>query len=223
MIRLIHKSKIRADDYVTIVLVISYLALFLFFRLEWIMSIIIYPFVALFFYGLIKIVRLASKRNRGDDRNLNRVLFGIISIIFSISFLFFILVQPNVTFHLIINLTSFPILIVGFAAIIKGYIIDSYSRNYRVINIILGLITIIICIASFLTSAITPQDYILFHFVAFMILISANVLSRAALYLSEFGLSPLHFRNIIIFFYIISDYSIFINEEGNVFLQKIEL
>ena len=65
MLELINKEKIRADNYITGFLVVSYLGFALFFRLEWIMSVIIYPFVALFFYGALKVMNGVNKRNRG--------------------------------------------------------------------------------------------------------------------------------------------------------------
>ncbi len=46
-------------------------------------------------------------------------------------------------------------------------------------------------------------------------------IGRAALYLSEFGLSLLDKNNYKLFFYIISDYLIYVNEEGNIVLTKL--
>ncbi|MFX0028029.1 MAG: hypothetical protein ACFE8B_02375 [Candidatus Hermodarchaeota archaeon] len=222
MIDLIHKNKIRADNYITGFIVLFFLAFALFFRLEWIMSVIVYPFVALFFYGLIKIINGVNKRNRGNDKNLNRILFGTISMIFSLFFLYFIITQPNMEVKNIIVLIAYPMIIVGIAGIVKGSLIDIYSNKYRAINIMIGLATVIVCIIAFASPLLTPSNLIWVHFISLSISLLFNVLGRAALYLSEFDLSLSHLRNFVIFLYIISDYLIFVDHEGNVILEKIK-
>jgi len=223
MIELIHKDKIRADNYITVVLILFYIGFNLFFKLEALMSLLVYPLVALFFYGIIKIIDGSNKRNRGNDRNLNRILFGVLSIIFSVLILIYILRHPTVTVQTIINLAAFPLLIVGIAGIIKGFIIKIYSIKYCIINIIIGIMTIAVCMLAFFSPAIIPQDFILIHTISLSIILFVNILGRAALYLSEFGLSLLHIRNFIIFFYIISDYFISVNPEGNIILEKMNV
>ncbi|MHA2039439.1 MAG: hypothetical protein ACW98X_23690 [Promethearchaeota archaeon] len=215
MITLLNKEKIRADDYITGFLILSYLIFALFFRLETIMSIIIYPLVALFFYGIIKII--------GKDKSLNKVLIGIISIFFSMALLGFLIDQPNVSIQNVITLAAFPIIIVGIAGIVKGVIITIYSDKYRVINIIIGAITILVGILVLISSGILPSVFILFHIMTLSIAILINVVSRAALYLSEFGLKIFPISNFRVFFYIISDYLIYVNNEGNIVLGKITL
>jgi len=222
MIDLIHKDKIRADNYISVVIIVSLLYFVLFFRLEALMLVLVYPLVALFFYGIIKIINGSNKRNRGNDRNLNRILFGVLSIIFAVLILMYILRQPNVTVQTIINLTAFPLMIVGIAGIVKGSVIKIYSIKYCIVNIIIGIMTIVVCILAFLSPVIIPQDFILIHTISLSITLLVNILGRAALYLSEFGLSLLYIRNFILFFYIISDYFIFVNHEGNIILDKIK-
>lgn len=221
-IDLIHKNKIRADNYITGFILIFFLVFAVFFRLEWIMSVIVYPFVALFFFGLIKIINGANKRNRGDEKKLNRILLGSLSIIFSVLFLYFILNQPDVRPQNIIVLIAYPMLIVGIAGIVKGSLINIYSLKYRIINIIIGITTIIICFIAFTFPFLTPSYLNWIHFVTLSIALLFNVLGRAALYLSEFGLSLTHFRNFILFLYIISDYLVFVDNDGNVILEKIK-
>ena len=221
MIELIHRDKIRADDYISGILIISYILFALFFRLELIMSLLVYPFTSLFFYGISKIINGTNKRNRGNPKNLNRVLFGITSIIFSILFLNFFLVQPNVSSQNIINLAAYPILIVGFAGIIKGRFISVYSRKFWDINIIIGVVTVVICMLAFLSSRIFSPVFNIFNVFSLPIILAVNIVSRAGLYLSEYNLSVLNFRNFKLFFYIISDYFIYIIQEGNLVLNKL--
>lgn len=218
MIELLHKDKIRADDYISGFLVLSYILFALFFRLELIMSLLVYPFISLFFYGIAKIINGINKRNRGNRRNPNRVLFGIISITFSVAFLNLFMGQPNVTFQNLINLAAYPVLIVGFASVIKGKFINAYSRKYRDINIGIGVISMLICLLALFSSRIFPSDFNIFHVYSLSITLVVNILSRAALYLSEYNLSLL--RNFKLFFYIISDYFIYINNDGNIVLSK---
>lgn len=219
---LIHKEKIRADNYITGFLVLFFLGFAVFFRLEWIMSVIVYPFVALFFYGILKIINSTNKRNRGNDKNLNRTLLGIVSIIFSVFFLYFILRQPNMSLQNIINLIAFPMVIVGVAGIIKGTLIGSYSVTHRTINVIIGFATLIVCGLAFFSPYIIPEALIWFNMVSLSMALLINVLGRAALYLSEYGLSLSHISNFKLFLYIISDYLIYIDHEGNVILDKIQ-
>jgi hypothetical protein len=221
MMELIHKDKIRADDHISGVLIISYILFALFFRLELIMSLLVYPFISLFFYGISKIVNGTNKRNKGNRKNLNRVLFGITSIILSIAFLNFFRIQPNVTFQNIINLAAYPILVVGFASIIKGRLINVYSRKFRDINIVIGAVTVVICLLALLSSRIFPPVFNIFHVFSLSITLVVNIVGRAALYLSEYNLSVLNIRNFKLFFYIISDYFIYINKDGNIVLSKL--
>jgi len=89
MIEFNHKDKIRADDHISSLLIIGTILFALFFTLESIMSLLVYPFIALFFHGILKIITGTNKRNKGNPKNLNRVLFSIISIIFSVVILYF--------------------------------------------------------------------------------------------------------------------------------------
>jgi hypothetical protein len=222
MIEFIHKDKIRADDYITDFLIFGYILFALFFTLEALMSLFVYSLIALFFHGILKIVIGTNKRNKGNPKNLNRVLLGIVSIAFSVTFLTYFVNLPEFTPQNLINLAAYPILIVGFASIVKGIIINIYSRKFRYINIIIGSITLIICMLSLISYRIFPPSPFLFHIVSLSIALTANIISRAALYLSEFALSLLHKNNFKLFFYIISDYLIFVNEEGDIILDKIK-
>jgi uncharacterized membrane protein HdeD (DUF308 family) len=215
-IDLIYKKKIKADDYISILIVVNYITFALFYHLEALISIIVYPFVALTIYGVIKIINFLNKKNTKEGSPI-KFFFGIVSIMVSISFLWFMLLQPNFTSIVLMNLIAFPMIIVGFAGIIKGAMIDIYSRKHRKMTIIVGIITIILCLLIFLN----VFNNLIFSIVALSIILLLNVLSRAALYLSEFGLSIVHLKNFKIFLYIISDYLIYIDRNGNLVLSKL--
>ncbi len=215
-----HKDKIRAEDYITGFLLISYIIFAIFFTLESLMSLLVYPLIALFFNGILSIIAGTNKRNKGNPKNLNKVLLGIISVVFSGAILNFFVKLPEITPQNLINLAVYPIAIVGFASIVKGKIIYLYSRKHRNINIIIGSITLIICMLALSYNIYQPSSF-LFYIISLSITLTANIISRAALYLSEFGLSLLDKNNYKLFFYIISDYLIYVNEEGNIVLTKL--
>ncbi len=220
---LINHKKIRADNYITILMISMLLLYAYFFTLEALVSLIVYPLVALVASGIIKFVYDFNKEKRDIQEiieegagNFNKILLGIIYIIFGLLFLNFILNRPNITPDIIINIIAFPMMIVGMAGINKEFLIDIYSENYRVANILIGGVTLIICIMAF---ASTEKNYIT-YVVTLSAILLINFLSRAALDLSEFGLSLVHIKNIKLFFYIISDYLIKVDGNGNLVLSK---
>ncbi len=219
---IVNKDKVRADSYILGFLVIFYLVFLLVFKIEAIFNFIAYPLVALLIQGFLKIISGLNKRNRERGNNFTQILLGTIYIIFSSWFLRYLISFPNITLQTLINLIAFPMIIVGIAGIIKSIIIKIYSLKYRIINTIIGIITIAICIMAFAAPLIFPESFFLFHIIVFLIILILNVLGRAALYLSEFGLSLVSFRNFKIFFYIISDYLLQVDSNGNLILDKIK-
>ncbi|MFX1420462.1 MAG: DUF308 domain-containing protein, partial [Promethearchaeota archaeon] len=195
-----------------------YIIFALLYLMDAILSMIVYPFISLAIWGILKIISTFNKRNNDNHGKLNKFLFGIISIVFSILFLWFILSQPNITPQRIISLVAFPMMIVGFAGIIKGMIIDIYSLKHRIMNIIIGIITLAFSLIGFFYLV---RNF-LFNFIAISLTLLFNIISRAALYLSEFGLSLVHIKNFKLFLYIISDYLVYIDRNGNIILTKIE-
>ncbi|MFX1391462.1 MAG: DUF308 domain-containing protein [Promethearchaeota archaeon] len=214
---IIDKNKIRADDYITVLMVISYAIFALFFRLEAFLSIVVYPFAALLVFGVLKIVNALNKK-RSDERGiLNKILLGISSIIFSVLFLNLILIQPNVTSNILVTLISFPLLIVGYAGVIKGMLVDKYSIKHRLISIFIGITTIVMCVFGLFNVI----NGFLLNLLLLLTVFLINILSRAALYLSEYNLSLIHLKNFKLFLYIISDYIVFVDNNGNIVLSKI--
>ncbi len=79
------------------------------------------------------------------------------------------------------------------------------------VNILVGIFTLIIIVLAF---ASPEENYVIYSITLISFLIF-NILSRAALYISEFGLSLVHIKNFKLFFYIISDYLINIDANGD--------
>ncbi len=217
-IELIPKKKIRADDYIIVSFAVGYLLFAVVFSLGALMGVIIYPFVSLAVLSLLRIKDGLDKTNNGGFRNINKILLGIILFTFSLLFLNWMLTRPGISSYIIIILITFPITMVGLAGIIKGLMIDLYKSNHRVLNIIVGLITVVISLIVFSTSS----ENFIFNIIVLSVTISINVFSRAALYLSEYGLSIIHLKNFRLFFYIISDYMLYVGKDGNVIVAKME-
>ncbi len=110
-------------------MVLIYLLFDLFSTLYAIISVVVYPLVALVTDGVIKIISGFNKVKHDNSIKLNRILLGIIYVIFGISFLNFLLIQPNITPNIIFTLIAFPMTIVGIAGITKGISIDFYQKN----------------------------------------------------------------------------------------------
>ena len=217
-IELIPKKKIKADDYVIISSVVGYLLFAMVFSLGALLGVLVYPFASLTVYSILKIKDGLDRSNNNGYRNINKILLGIILFSFSIIFLNWILSRPGISSHLIISLIAFPIMMTGFAGIIKGAMIDLYKSNHRVMNVIVGLITVIISFIIFSTAT----NSVLFNIIVLSVTVFLNVISRAALYLSEYGLSLIHIKNFRLFFYIISDYMLYVGRDGNVIVAKME-
>ena len=212
----IRDKKIKADDYISVLLIASYILYVIFFRLAALISIVVYSIASLGIVGVLKIINALNKRNAAYGEG-NKILLGIIAIILSSLLLNLILRQPNVTSHNLILLISYPLIIVGCAGIIKGMIIDIYLVRHRILNIIIGFATIIVwCIAFFST-----VDSFLINIIMISLSLLINIFSRAALYLSEFGLSLFYLRNFKLFLYIISDYLVYVDRNGNIELTKL--
>ncbi|MFX1502645.1 MAG: hypothetical protein ACFFDH_16920 [Promethearchaeota archaeon] len=217
-IELIPKKKIRADDYIIISGAVGYILFAIVFSLGALLGVIVYPFASLAVYSILKIKDGFDKNNNNGFRNINKILLGIILFSFSLIFLNWILSRPGISLHIIIVLITFPIMMVGFAGIIKGSMIDLYKINHRTLNVIIGIITIIISIIIFSTTT----NPFLFNIIILSITVFLNVISRAALYLSEYGLSLTHIKNFKLFFYIISDYMLYVGRDGKVIVAKME-
>lgn len=196
------KQKIRADNVISIILLITFLILALFLKLVALMSIIVYPLVSLFFFGIYKIIKGLFKKLREKALNVLHVIFGISFTIFSFFMLYFIFSYPNVGLTEVIYLLTFPTLLIGIAGIIKGIIIKEYLLKYRLMNIIIGGITIILAFMAFASA----EQFFLFHIVSIPGVLLFNAIFRAIMYLSEYNL-PLRFRNVKYFFFMLGDYT----------------
>lgn len=198
---LLAKQKRIADEISLAILIIGVLCFGMFLHLAFVMSIMIYPMFSLLIYGILKIRKGFNKKLNETSLKILNVLFGIVCILFGLLLIIFIFSYPNVGLNQIIYLLAFPVIIVGIAGIVKGIIIKEYLYKYRALNIYVGIITVIITIISFILAA----NFFIFHISSLTITIILNIISRAAMYLSQYKLS-FKLTNLRYFVYIINDY-----------------
>lgn len=188
---ILNRRKVRADDYIIISIICTFIVQILFFKLIVVMSTIVFPMFTLFLYGIYKLFLSLLKKGKEKMKNL---LMGVFSIPFGLFILIIIFSQPHISRGYIIYFIAIPIMFIGFAGIIKGFLIDVYSSFHRAINIIIGIITLIESTIAYLTA----ETLFLFHILLLGSVLLFNGIARTALYLSEYRISIIHLRNLTI-------------------------
>ena len=202
---LMYKQKVRADDINSVIIMLSFFALVFFSSLVALMSIVVYPLFALLIYGIVKIKKGIIDRDFDLGMKILTVIWGLFSLLFGLFMFYMILTQPTVGFTIIIHLIGFPILLIGIAGIVKGFIIKEYKFDLRVMNIVIGIFTVIFIGFAF---ALAEFAFVFFFYSLIGVLL-LNMLIRSALYLSDFGLSIKNLKNFKYVIRIINDYSEF--------------
>lgn len=198
-----YKQKVLADDIISIIMILSFIVLVFFLRV--ILVVIVYPLFALLIYGILKIRSGIMERDFDDNMKILTILWGMFLLLFGLLMFYIILTEPTVGLTIIIDLIGFPILLVGIAGIVKGIIIKEYKSNFRIMNIVIGLFTIIYLGFTF----VLAESAFLFFFYSLIGVLFLNMMIRSAMYLSDFGLSIKNLKNLKYIFQIINDYSDF--------------
>ena len=198
---LVDKEKLRCDDILSVSILGSLVILFLFFRLIFFMSLIVYPISSLFLYGIFKIYRSLAKKERPLFNKIFTFILGIGSILFSSFFLIMIFSYPHVPLDYIIYFLFIPLFLIGLAAILKGAIVQVYSGLYRFMNIAIGIATLV----STYISLLIVEGYFIFSLIILLGFLILNGILRAGLYLSEYGLSVWKLNNLRFVFYIMDN------------------
>ncbi|MFX0042416.1 MAG: hypothetical protein ACFE8L_05860 [Candidatus Hodarchaeota archaeon] len=188
---ILNKRKVRADDYIIFSIIGIFIVQLLFFKLIALMSIIVFPMFTLFLYGIYKLFMCLLKKGKERVKDL---IMGLFSIPFGLFILIIIFSQPNISRGFIIYFMAIPVMIIGFAGIIKGYLIDVYTTGYRILNIIIGIVTSIETTIAYITADILFY----YHIPLLCALLLFNGMARIALYLSEYRISIIHIRNLVI-------------------------
>jgi hypothetical protein len=203
-----NQKKVRVDDIVSVMLIISILLLALVFRVVAIISVIVYPMICLIIHGFSKINKGLKKGSQDYNSKAMSIIFGSLGISFSIFILMIIFLSSNITPGIILSLLAFPLVITGFAGICKGIMIKEYSEKLRTLNILTGIMTMFFSIFALFTS----ESFVIFHFITLLSCLALNFFLRSALYLSEFGLSVRRLENFKVIFLIINGYYLKLDE-----------
>ena len=198
---LVNKEKLRCDNIMSIAIIVGILILFVFFRLIIFVSLMVYPISSLFLNGIIYLYKGAAKKDKTVAKRVYRFIFGTFFLAFSSFILGLIFSYPHITLDYIIYFLSIPMVFVGFAAILKGSIVDVYSPLYRKLNIATGILTIVITI----TVLVFTKSFFVISLISLLLVLTLNVILRSGLYLSEYGLSIRNLRNIRYVFYIMDN------------------
>jgi len=188
---ILNRGKVRADDFIIISILGTLIVQLLFFKLIALMSFVVFPMFTLFLYGIYKLFLGLLKKGKEKVKDL---IMGAFSIPFGLFILIIIFSQPHISRGYIIYFIAIPIMIIGFAGIIKGFLIDVYSTFHRAINIIIGIITLIETTIAY----ITAETLFYYHILLLCVMLLINGIARTALYLSEYRISIIHLRNLVI-------------------------
>ncbi|MHA1285699.1 MAG: hypothetical protein ACTSUX_12360 [Promethearchaeota archaeon] len=211
VIYILSKQKVLAEDIILAFIIITIMIMALSFRVIIYTAIIIYPMIALIIYGGSQVKKAIKMEYEPQFKRFLRTFYGFLCMSISAFIIIFILSPPTDTLSTILELLAFPLISTGFAGIIKGIIITDYPLNLRIWNIIIGVITMIFSIYGFTFPYVMPLNLIFI----LLILLALNFFFRAAIYLSEFGLSIIPLRNLKIVFLIVNGYYLYLEEEFN--------
>ena len=201
---LVNKEKLRCDNIISFVLIGFILVLFVFFRLIVFVSLMVFPIFALFLNGIYYIYKGLVKKDKTLAIKILRVILGIGYLSFSTFILSIIFSYPHITSSYVIYFISIPAFLIGFAAILKGYIVNVYSSLYRKLNIFIGFLTWSITFLALFYA----ESFFIITFISLISLLTLNGILRSGLYLSEYGLSIRSLKNIRLVFYIMDNLTV---------------
>ena len=208
---ILFRQRMRADDIIYIIFAVSLMIETWALTLITIMSIVIYPAFSLLIYGVMKVHYGFKLKDSKRSTKIFTVLVGIGAIIFTSFIIWLFFSEPTIGIEIVVYLISYPIILIGIAGMVKGFVVKEYEFKIRVINIIIGIITVAIAITSYIFSA----KYYFIYLISLICILLLNCLVRSSMYLSEFNLSIKNLSNFRYVFLIMSDYPKFI------ILQKI--
>jgi len=206
---LVNKEKLRCDNIVSVTLIISVVVLLVFFRLIMYVSLMVYPLCSLFLYGIYYVYRGLAKKEKTLNISVRKFIRGIVYLAFSIFMLLLIFSYPHITLSYIIYFISFPVFLIGLAAILKGSIVEVYTLTYRRLNVLIGFLTI-----GFTFLALYyVEGYFVLSLISLLGFLILNGILRSGLYLSEYGLSIRNLSNIRLVFFIMDNLQVVNLEE----------
>jgi len=188
------EKKIKADNYILLTIIILYFILFFLSKRVWIMGLLVFPMISSVIYGCFKILYVFFSSFEEQKKKILDLCYGLFLIPFGLSFLYLIFSYPHIHLGYIIYFIAIIVIIIGAAAIIKGFVIDDFSRISRNCNICIGIFSIIFSIIS----CVNSQEFFIIYLIVHITLIILNSISRSMLYLSEFNIRFLDLRKAIV-------------------------
>ena len=189
---LMNKQKLIVDDIISVFLIIIVYYLIVFNQLLGIMSIAVYSLFCLLLYGFYRFYKCIVDRKLKFIHKVLNLLFGITCIIIPSYILNIMFTRPNITSSFIIYFLVIPIFLIGLAGLLKGLIVNVYSPLFRFLNALIGAITVLFTIIAI---NFADTGYI-FHIFTLLTTLTLNGILRAALYLSEYGLTLKSLKNL---------------------------
>jgi len=213
---LMNRRKVIVDDIISVFLIIIVIYIIIFNKLFGIMSLAVYSFFCLLLYGLYRSYKCFFDRKLNIIIKVLNLIFGIACIILTSYTLYILFTRPNIPASFYIYFLGFPIFLIGLAGLLKGLIVDVFSPLFRFLNIIIGATTVLLT----LIAIIFAEVGYLFHIFALLTNLTLNGVLRAALYLSEYGLSLNSFKNLKLVWFLMDSPSLPQQMENLHFLNK---
>ena len=189
---LMNKQKLIVDDIISVILLTIIVFLAIFSQLLVLMSIAVYILFSLLLYGFYRFYKSIFDKKLNFLLRVLNLLFGITCIIIPSYILNIMFTRPNITASFIIYFLGIPIFLIGLAGLLKGLIVNVYSPLFRFLNVLIGATTVLFTVIAIIFAEI---GYI-FHLSILLTTLTLNGILRAALYLSEYGLSLKSFKNL---------------------------
>ena len=189
---IINKQKKLVDDIVSVVLVILLVFIAFAVTLLAIMSIGVYCFFVLIMYSIYRSYKGIFDRKLKTISRVLSLSFGITFIIIPSYILSYMFSRSNIPASYFVYLLCIPLFLIGLAGLLKGLIVDVYSTRFRRLNVLIGAITLLFIVFAI----IFAETGVIFHLFTLLIIFTLNGILRAALYLSEYGLSLKSFRDL---------------------------
>jgi len=187
-----NKRKLMVDNIIAVILIVILILLTLTFSLFLLMSLMVYPMASLILYGISGTYRGFFNKKMNNIKRVFYIILGIMYILFAIYILTLLFAPTRTPLNYVIYFLSLPIFLIGIGGILKGLIVNVYSPLLRVLNVLIGAITVLFTVIA-LSFAETGH---IFHLFTLLITLTLNGILRAMLYLSEYGLSLNSFKNL---------------------------
>ena len=196
-----NRRKVLVDDIISALLLIIILYQIIFNLKLAIMSLAVYPFFSLLLYGIYRGYKSILDRDLKFLFKVLNLIFGIASIMFSSSFINSLLTHRLTPTSFTIYLLAMPIFLIGLAGLLKGLIVNVYSSNFRIFNVLIGATTIFFTVFAI----VFAETGFVFHIFTLLITLTLNGILRSALYLSEYELTLKNLKNLKLVWFIMDN------------------